>query len=153
MILRSGVAAHGVTLGVLRRPTVTPLRQPSVGAVVRDDAGRLLLVRRANDPGAGRWSLPGGRVEPGETDHDAVEREVAEETGLRVRAGALCGRVRRGDYDIADYACEVLGGVLCAGDDATAVLWADFETYRALPLVEGLADVLAAWGVLPRAVR
>ncbi|MGI8799897.1 MAG: NUDIX hydrolase, partial [Pseudonocardia sp.] len=60
-----------------------------VGAIVRDAAGRLLLVQRVNEPGAGRWSLPGGRVEPGETDQDAVVREVAEETGLQVRTTRL----------------------------------------------------------------
>jgi ADP-ribose pyrophosphatase YjhB (NUDIX family) len=55
----------------------------------------LLLIRRANPPGRWRWSLPGGRVEPGETDAQAVTREVAEETGLTVTAGRLVGVVRR----------------------------------------------------------
>ena len=130
---------------------MTQLRQPCVGAVVHDHAGRLLLVRRMNDPGAGRWSLPGGRVEPGESDREAVVREVAEETGLLVLAGRLVGSVRLGDYDIADYAAEVVGGELRAGDDAEAVVWADAQACRKLPLVEGLTDTLAAWGVAPLA--
>src|SRR3954466_12295448 len=66
---------------------------PCVGAVVRDAAGRLLLVRRGHAPGRGLWSLPGGRVEPGESVEQAVAREVREETGLTVRAGAPVGRV------------------------------------------------------------
>ena len=62
-----------------------------VGALVHDSNGRLLLVRRANPPGEGMWSIPGGRVEPGETDEAAVTREVAEETGLSVTVGRLVG--------------------------------------------------------------
>ena len=57
-------------------------RVPCVGGVVRDDAGRLLLIRRGHAPSRGLWSLPGGRVEPGETLEAAVVREVREETGL-----------------------------------------------------------------------
>lgn len=72
-----------------------------VGAVVFDDVGRLLLIRRANEPGRGRWSVPGGRVEDGETDHHAVIREVAEETGLAIEitrrvGGATAGAGRGG---------------------------------------------------------
>src|SRR4051812_35800604 len=53
------------------------VRVPCVGAVVTDAEGRLLLVQRANEPGRGLWSIPGGRVEPGETARQAVVREVA----------------------------------------------------------------------------
>ena len=62
-----------------------------VGGIVHDAQGRLLLIKRANEPGRGRWSLPGGRVEPGETDAEAVVREVREETGLEVTPGPLAG--------------------------------------------------------------
>src|SRR5580658_10947123 len=68
---------------------------PCVGAVIRDDAGRLLLIKRGHEPGAGLWSLPGGRIEPGETDAEALVREMAEETGLQVEPGRLIGRVDR----------------------------------------------------------
>ena len=55
-----------------------------VGAIVIDE-GQLLLVRRGNPPGEGAWSVPGGRVEPGERLQDAAQRELAEETGLAGR--------------------------------------------------------------------
>jgi 8-oxo-dGTP diphosphatase len=123
-----------------------------VGAVVVDRDGRLLLVRRANEPGAGLWSLPGGRVEDGETDEAALVRETREETGLEVRVGALLGRVPLPGpggtrFDVADHACEVVGGVLRAGDDAAAVDWvADVPGLAATgALTPGLADLLARW--------
>ncbi len=131
---------------------------PCVGAVVHDDAGRLLLVRRGRPPQQGRWSVPGGRVEPGEDDGAAVRREVLEETGLDVVVGMHVGTVQRDGprgevYDIRDYACAVMGGRLRAGDDAEAVLLVDRAALRALEddaqLVDGLWDALESWGVLP----
>lgn len=131
---------------------------PCVGAIVHDDAGRLLLVRRRNPPSAGLWSLPGGRVEPGEGDADAVVRELAEETGLDVEPQALVGVVRRpapdgSTYVIRDYACAVRGGTLVAADDALDVTWASRADLDALALVPLLRDVLQEWGELPDAVR
>ncbi|MCP2259588.1 ADP-ribose pyrophosphatase YjhB, NUDIX family [Streptoalloteichus tenebrarius] len=132
-----------------------------VGAIVHDADGRLLLVQRGNDPGRGRWSVPGGRVEPGESDAAAVAREVEEETGLSVRVGPSVGVVRRpaptGTYLIVDYAAEVSGGTLRAGDDALAVRWVDDVIFDALDrsgmLTEGLAAALREWGQLPRPSR
>lgn len=122
---------------------------PCVGALAYDIEGRLLLVRRANEPGRGRWSVPGGRVEPGEDDAAALVREMAEETGLVVHPGRLVGRVVRGRYLISDYACTVVGGVLRAGDDALDARWCSATDLAALPLVEGLHATLAGWGALP----
>ena len=95
-------------------PTPAKRRVPCVGALVHDDDGRLLVVRRAHEPGRGLWSVPGGRVEPGESDPVAVEREVLEETGLHVTVGIRVGTVVRdgpggSSYDIRDYACIVAG--------------------------------------------
>jgi 8-oxo-dGTP diphosphatase len=121
-----------------------------VGGLAYDADGRLLLVRRRNDPGRGLWSVPGGRVEPGETDAEAVVREMAEETGLVVEPGALVGRVHRGPFAIADYRCSVVGGTLCPGDDATDALWCDAAALTSLPLVPLLYDTLRLWDALPR---
>jgi ADP-ribose pyrophosphatase YjhB (NUDIX family) len=123
---------------------------PCVGALAYDGDGRLLLIRRRNDPGSGLWSVPGGRVEPGESDAQAVVREMAEETGLMVEPGELVGRVRRGSYEIADYRCAVVGGTLQAGDDATDARWCDAARLAALPLVPLLFDTLRSWDALPR---
>jgi ADP-ribose pyrophosphatase YjhB (NUDIX family) len=97
----------------------------AVGAVVVDRNGggpRVLLVKRARPPLAGRWSLPGGSVEPGERLADAVAREVLEETGLTVEVGPLVEVVEILEppyhYVILDYACDVLSGAVHAGDDA-----------------------------------
>jgi 8-oxo-dGTP diphosphatase len=125
--------------------------------VIRDDAGRLLLIRRRNEPGAGLWSLPGGRIEAGETDEQALIREILEETGLAVAAGALLGTVERPGLngaiiDIRDYLAVVTGGSLQAGDDAADARWAapgeiDRMDEAGL-LTGGLTEVLRSWGVL-----
>ncbi|QGK68890.1 NUDIX domain-containing protein [Allosaccharopolyspora coralli] len=132
---------------------------PCVGAVVHDDQGRLLLVRRANEPRRGLWSLPGGRVESGESDRSAVAREVLEETGLSVTVGPIVGRttVHSGSvtYGITDYSCWSSGETPCAGDDAAAAMWVGSATFATLDaadaLTEGLAALLRSWNCLPTA--
>lgn len=129
---------------------------PCVGAVVHDASGRLLLIRRGHEPSKGRWSLPGGRVEAGESAAEAVEREVLEETGLVVRAGEPVGRVRIPAgavvYDVVDLACTLVHADAepTAGDDADAVTFADAATLDALPCTPDLVATLRGWGVLPR---
>ena len=122
---------------------------PCVGGLAYDRAGRLLLVQRRNEPGRGLWSVPGGRVEPGEDDAAALVREMREETGLDVAPGALVGRVRRGPFAIADYRCTVVGGTLQAGDDALDARFVDRAGLAALPLVDGLLVTLTGWDALP----
>ncbi|WP_433467526.1 NUDIX hydrolase [Spirillospora sp. CA-128828] len=129
------------------------MRVRCVGGIVRDGDGRLLLVRRGRPPGEGLWSIPGGRVEPGEDDPAAVARELREETGLDVLVGPLAGTVERPGpggvtYEIHDYTATVAGGTLRAGDDASDVRWASPDDLRDLPVTPGLLDALALWGVL-----
>ena len=125
-----------------------------VGAVIFDEAGRLLLVRRAREPGQGHWSVPGGRVESGETDTQAVMREVAEETGLMVEIVRLLGNVQRqapgaAVFDIYDYCCRVTGGTLRPGDDADDARWCDGQALATLPVVTGLIETLSDWRAFP----
>jgi ADP-ribose pyrophosphatase YjhB (NUDIX family) len=122
--------------------------------VVLDGHRRLLLVRRANDPGRGSWSVPGGRCLDGEAAVEACAREVEEETGLLVQVGAEVGRVERDGldglvYDITDFRCEVIGGALRAGDDADEVRWVTQAELRSLPVVTGLVEFLAERELLP----
>jgi len=101
-----------------------------VGAIIVA-GGRVVLVKRRFEPLAGRWSLPGGVVELGETLAEAVVREAKEETALDVEVGPLVEAVDRihrdGDgrvayhYVLIDYVCHPVGGELCAGSDAGEV--------------------------------
>lgn len=129
-----------------------------VGAVAVHD-GALLLVRRGRGPAAGEWSVPGGRVERGETLAEAVVREVAEETSLECVCGPFLGWVERIDdggggtdgwhHVILDFAATVLDhGTPIAGDDAAEVAWVPLEDVADLVLVDGLAEFLHDHGVL-----
>jgi ADP-ribose pyrophosphatase YjhB (NUDIX family) len=124
---------------VTERPTIR-----AVGAVVTRGDGQLLLIKRGNEPGRGLWSLPGGRIEPGESDVAAVAREVLEETGLVVTVGELAGRVQRGRYDISDYFATVVSGELAAATDALDAVW---DNPRARVTTPGLVEALASWGL------
>jgi ADP-ribose pyrophosphatase YjhB (NUDIX family) len=97
-----------------------------VGAVVIHD-GRVLLIRRGKEPLKGRWVVPGGTVELGETLEEAVAREVLEETGIEVRPRDVLlvfDRILKDEvgvqyhYVIVDYVCDYAGGRLRAGSDA-----------------------------------
>jgi len=126
--------------------------QLCVGAIVVLD-GRLLLVQRANDPGAGQWSVPGGRVEHGELLAEAVVRELAEETGLEGVCGELVGLVERFDEDlhfvILDFAVTVLDDQPPqAGADALDARWVPLEEVAEWMLVDGLAEFLHEHGIL-----
>jgi 8-oxo-dGTP diphosphatase len=129
---------------------------PCVGAVVHHE-GRLLVVQRGHEPGRGLWSVPGGRVEDGETLEAACAREVREECGIDVVVVRLAGRVERpapdgATYVIVDLVCEVVGSAqLVAGDDADDARWVTRAELMALPCTAGLVEALDEWGVLPTA--
>jgi mutator protein MutT len=107
-----------------------------VGAVVLD-GGRVLLIRRGKEPLLGRWVVPGGRVEAGETLREATAREVREETGLEVEPGERLAVVEVIDpayhFVIVDYLCRLTGGTLKAASDAQDAAFVplgDLERYE-----------------------
>jgi 8-oxo-dGTP diphosphatase len=123
-----------------------------VGAVIGDEDGRILLILRGHEPAKGLWSIPGGRIEPGESDEEALVREIREETGLEVACGPLLGRVDRPGLVIRDYLAFVTGGTLIAGDDADAARWVSPDEAEALDaageLTSELLATLRSWSVL-----
>jgi 8-oxo-dGTP diphosphatase len=106
-------------------------------AVLVEQDGRILLVRRVNEPYRGLWTLPAGFVDAGEDPARAAERECLEETGLSVRVrrvlDVIAGREHeRGADFVIVYQAEVLAGTLSPNDDADAVAW--FELAALPPL-------------------
>jgi ADP-ribose pyrophosphatase YjhB (NUDIX family) len=104
----------------------------AVGTIIRDDAGRIALVRRAIDPGYGKWVYPGGYVDRGELVQDAAVREAREEAGLEVKLGRL---VNVYSYPgrapvIIVYEATIVGGSLSADDES---LEARFFEPREIP--------------------
>ncbi|MFO8085627.1 MAG: NUDIX hydrolase [Desulfobacterales bacterium] len=117
------------------------LPRVAVGAVVFKDK-RILLVRRANAPAKGLWSIPGGSVELGETLPQAAERETLEETGIVISARQPVytfdiiekdqyNRIRF-HYVIVDLKADYISGEVCAGDDADEVRWVAWEELQYL---------------------
>jgi 8-oxo-dGTP diphosphatase len=128
-----------------------------VGGIVRDESERILLILRGHEPAKGLWSLPGGRVEPGESDAEATVREVHEETALEVEVRALAGVVERDTPDgarfvIRDYLCDPVPGTdlsdVHAGDDADDAGWFTPAEAASLDCSPGLLEALREWGVL-----
>lgn len=111
----------------------------TVDALIRDRKGRLLLIRRGHPPFQGRWALPGGFCDWGETTEQCGAREAKEETGLTVKVGELLGvyskpgRDPRGQTVTVLYACRPIRGTAVGGDDAAEARWFTPAELRTLP--------------------
>ena len=150
-ITAGAAAQHAPGDAGARRPQVC------VGGIVVE-AGHLLMVQRATSPGIGRWSIPGGKVESGETLADALRREIAEETGLDVRVGQMIGWVELigGDHHfvILDFRCslpvtqELRLPPPRAGDEEIHAGWVRLEEVPGLPLVDGVENFLREHEIL-----
>jgi 8-oxo-dGTP diphosphatase len=122
-----------------------------VGAVIVEE-GRVVLVRRRYEPLKGRWSLPGGALEIGETLEAGVVREMREETGLDVEVGPVIevfDRIMLDDerrvryhFVLVDYLCRPLGGELCAGSDVDSAVFADAAELDAYALTDKATAVI-----------
>ena len=129
-----------------------PAPVPAVGVVCLRD-GEVLLIRRGKPPRMGEWSLPGGRIEPGERAVDAALRELLEETGVTARITGLLDVVdglfpeAGRHYVLIDYAADWRSGEPVAGDDALEA--------RFVPLdqVEGLIDWSETRRIIAQAVE
>lgn len=122
-----------------------------VGAVIVQD-GRVLLVKRKHEPLKGRWSLPGGAVEIGETLEHCLVREMVEETGLDVGVGPVIevfDRITRDEtgrvvyhFVLVDYLCWPVGGELRAGSDVADAIFADPGELHRYDLTEKAVSVI-----------
>ena len=128
-----------------------------VGVLIRKD-GRYLIVKRAADPDAGLWSVPGGLVEIGEKLAEAAMREAREETGLDVEIidvlGAVDKIVREGPrikyhFIIVDYLAEPKGGVMKPASDALDARWVEPEELPKYELTPTLIELLKRIKIYP----
>ena len=136
------------TLPAERPERMNPI--PGVGVVIVDDQDRLLVIQRGDGVGRGQWAVPGGKVRWGETWREAAQREALEETGLEVKVGPVIwtgesvgpGQPPEWHFSLVDFACEVVGGDLRAGDDAADVRWVPIDEVRDYPLVPTMFSLL-----------
>lgn len=131
-------------------PPPPPHPQLAVSAAIFRD-GRILLVRRAKSPAKGLYSLPGGRVEFGETLHTALRREVDEETALQIEIAGLAGWREvvpgaggGGHYLIMSFAARWSSGEPVLNDEHDDFRWLAPETLGDLKVTDGLPDIIEA---------
>lgn len=127
---------------------------PVVGVaamIFSDDS--ILLIKRGNEPAKGRWGLPGGVVELGETVREAVAREVEEETGILVRPVELLdifnniirddeGRIRF-HYVLCEFLCEDVGGDLKASTDVSDAKWVPILKLSSIDMSRGTKQFIS----------
>lgn len=131
---------------------------PAIGAIaLKDD--EILLVKRAVEPSIGKWSIPGGSVEIGETLQEAVKREVREETGLEVEVGDLAGvtdLIVRTDgalkwhYVLINFMASVTGGALAAASDVSDCRWVRLSEIRNYDVTVTLLRRLEEMGLISK---
>jgi ADP-ribose pyrophosphatase YjhB (NUDIX family) len=118
----------------------------AVGAFLFDERGRVLLVQRGQPPGEGLWTVPGGKLEAGETLAQAIAREVREETGLVAEIGPLvCVVERIADgyhYVILDYLARRISGTLDPASDVRGARFVGDAELAQLPVTDGLVAAL-----------
>jgi 8-oxo-dGTP diphosphatase len=134
-------------------PRAYPDRPVLAVSAVVGRADRFVVVRRAQPPAQGLFTLPGGGVETGETLRQAVVREVREETGLIVEPIDLAGHreviIRDADgraarhFVILAFAAWWRGGELSLNEELTEARWIDAAELAGLPTTEGLAEIVA----------
>ncbi|MDP1583996.1 MAG: NUDIX hydrolase [Bradyrhizobium sp.] len=131
-------------------PPPPPHPQLAVSAAIFRD-GRILLVRRAKSSAKGLYSLPGGRVEFGETLHTALRREVDEETALQIEIAGLAGWREvvpgaggGGHYLIMSFAARWSSGEPVLNDEHDDFRWLAPETLGDLKVTDGLPDIIEA---------
>jgi 8-oxo-dGTP diphosphatase len=121
-------------------------RPPNAASVALIDRDRVLLIKRARAPWSGLWSLPGGRLEPGETAEQAAEREVLEEVGLRVFALRRLRRMFLGDgkFVLQVFATEAFEGEIVVADEEIADhRWVRLDDVPFMQTTPDLAEVVA----------
>lgn len=124
----------------------------TVGLIVRRN-GRVLLVQRGKEPNKGRWSIPGGAVEPGETLRAAAEREVREECSIETRAGDVAGVFEviipeasphpRYHYVIIDFLAEYVSGELAHASDSADARWVNLAELNELDVTEPARQLIS----------
>ena len=107
---------------------------------------KVLLVRRKRVPSAGLWSLPGGKIEGGESPGEAARRELKEETGIEADVEGVLDRVAVAasdrTYRLTVFYGRLTGGVLKPGGDAERAEWVNLDEVEARPMTEGTAELI-----------